>query len=327
LPPGAPLIFGGAILAGALAGVRAVPRALFGAVREIHLFAFGGRVTREQAPELWRQVETTATRLRALPPDEIVAGLDADFFVTEVRVATPNGPCRGRTLFFSLPLARVLTVDEFTAILAHELGHFRGEDTLFSQRFYPIYRGTAAAIHGLAAASGGGVRGVALLPARAIFEFFLDRFAIAERSHSRTRELVADAASAEATSARTAATALVKLHACAPLWPAAFEQAASTPVGDGERVPNASVLFASSAARTDGPTLLEGILERHTAHPTDTHPSLAARLESLGIDLAEVAADALCVSPAEPAAMLVPTGVLHEEALSLIASMSRREPR
>jgi len=43
------------------------------------------------------------------------------------------------------------TVAEFTAIVGHELGHFRGEDTAMSQQFYPIYRGTTAAIEGLAA--------------------------------------------------------------------------------------------------------------------------------------------------------------------------------
>jgi Zn-dependent protease with chaperone function len=324
IAPGMALVFGGAILAGALAGVRAVPRALFGAVRETHVSAFGARVPREQAPELWRLVETTATRLRALPPDEIVAGLDDNFFVTEARVETPNGPCHRRTLFCSLPLARILTVDEFMAAVAHELGHFRGDDTVFSRRFSPIYGGTAAAIQELAeSGEGGRGRRIALLPAIAIFEFFLERFAVAERRHARERELIADRASVEATSARTAATALVKCHACAPLWREALEQAASTPVGDGECLPNVSALFASAAASADGPALLEGILETHTAHPTDTHPTLAVRLDALGVDLAAVAADALQLQPREPAATLVPDGVLHEEALSEIAVLSR----
>ena len=46
-----------------------------------------------------------------------MAGLDANFFVTEAEVRTPTGPCRGRTLSCSLPLARILTVEEFTAIV------------------------------------------------------------------------------------------------------------------------------------------------------------------------------------------------------------------
>jgi len=326
IAPGVPLIFGGAILAGALAGIRAVPRAVFGAVREARVFAFGGPVTRQDAPDLWRQVEATAARLGALPPDGIVVGLDINFFVTDAPVVTPNGPCQGRTLFCSLPLARILTVDEFTAIVAHELGHFRGEDTRFSERFYPIYRGTAGAIYGLAA-SGDGLRRLALLPALAIFGFFFERFAVAERRHSRERELVADRASVEATSARIAAMALVKVHACAPLWPGVLDETANTIVRDGEPVPNASALFAAAAARAAGPALLDGILATHTEHPTDTHPSLAVRLEALGVGLPEIAAEALQVGPATPASSLVPIGVRHEEALSMVVVAPRREGR
>jgi len=320
--PGTPMLFGGVTLAGAFAGVRVVPPAVFAAVRPGRVFAFGGRVTREQAPDLWRLVESLATRLRARPPDAIVTGLDANFFVTEMPLQTPNGPCDGRTLYCSLPLLRILTVGELSAVIAHELGHFRGDDTAFSQRFYPIHAGTSAAIQGLAV-SGSGARRIALLPAIAIFEFLLHRFAVADGRHARERELVADQASTEVTSARVVATALVKSHAYGPLWPDALEQATARPVRPGERVPNASEIFASAASHAAGPALLDGILERHTPHPTDRHPSLAVRLDALGVSLQDVAADALRVAPAEPAASLVPTGVLHEEALSLIAGLSR----
>jgi Zn-dependent protease with chaperone function len=321
--PGTPMLFGGVILAGALAGVRAVGRALFGALRDRRIFVFGGHVTRKQAPELWRLVEVTAARLRALPPDHIVVGLDANFFVTEVPLQTPNGPCDGRTLFCSLPFTRILTIEEFTAVLAHELGHFRGADTAFSQRFYPIYAGATAALEGLAASSTG-ARAIALLPATAIFEFFVDRFALADGRHARERELVADAASVEVTSPRAAATALVKSHAYGPLWPSAFAEAAATDISAGGRVPNASVVFASAAARAAAPALLDGILETHTPHPTDRHPSLAVRLEALGVALPDITLDALDVAPAAPAATLLPIGVLHEEALSAIAAAARR---
>jgi Zn-dependent protease with chaperone function len=321
--PGTPMLFGGIFLGGALAGVRVVPRALFGALRQRRGFAFGGRAIREQAPELWRHVESIAERLGALPPDQIVLALETRFFVTEAPLQTPNGPCDGRTLCCSLPLMRILTIEEFTAVVAHELGHFRGEDTAFSQRFYPIYAGTTAAIAGLGA-SASGASSIALWPAIAIFEFFLDRFALAERRHSRARELLADAASVDVTSARAAAIALVKSHAFGPLWPEAFEQAANTVVDDGGRVPNASLIFAAAAEDAADPALLDGILETHTPHPTDTHPSLAVRLDALGVPLQDIAAEALRVAPAAPASSLAPIGVTHEGALSMIAVVSRR---
>ena len=323
--PGTPMFFGGVILAGALAGIRAVPRALFGAVRETRAVAFGGRVTRQDAPRLWALVEATAARLGARPPDDIVLALDTTFFAIDAPVATPNGACLGRTLCCSLPLARILTVDEFTSIVAHELAHFRREDTAFRARFSSIYRGTTDAIVHLATVGGGG-RSIALWPALATFDFFLERFAAAERRHSRDSELVADAAAAEATSARAVATALVKTHAFGPLWPQAFEQAAQTVVDPGGQVPNAGAIFAADAGRAAEPSLLEGILERETAHPIDSHPSLAVRLSAIGIALADVSADALQVDLADPAASLAPVGVLHEQALSMIVVASRQRP-
>jgi Zn-dependent protease with chaperone function len=310
-----------AILGGAASGVMAVGRSLFGAARPIELYAFGGRIGRDQAPELWRHVEAAAARLGALPPDEIVAGLDANFFVTEAEVTTPNGPCRGRTLFCSLPLARILTVDEFMAIVGHELGHFRGEDTVMSQRFYPIYRGATEALDGLAE-SGGGARGVALAPAAAILGFFLDRFATAERRHSRERELVADRAGVEATSVRAMAVALVKTHAFADLWPEVAEQLAATRTREHRADRTGSILFAAAAARAATPQALEGIAEIATTHPTDTHPALGERLESLGVRLSDVSIDALHVAPHEPAIALVPTADSHEQALGRILSES-----
>jgi Zn-dependent protease with chaperone function len=311
-----------AIIGGALSGLLVVVRSLFGAVRPAQVFAFGGRLSPPEAPELWRRVTETASRLGALPPDEIVAGLDVNFFVTQAEVITPNGPCRGRTLFCSLPLARILTVDEFTAIVGHELGHFRGEDTAMSQQFYPIYRGTTAAIDGLAA-SGGGARGLALLPAAALLGFFLDRFAAAERRQSRARELLADRAGVEATSVRAMAAALAKTHAYADLWPAVVEQLAETPPHEHRPERCGSLLFASAAAREATPRRLEDIAQTSTSHPTDTHPTLEVRLEALGIDLAGVSIDALHVAPTPPAISVIPTAELHERALGAIVAMSR----
>jgi Zn-dependent protease with chaperone function len=311
-----------AILAGASSGVMAVARGIFGAVRPIEVSVLGRRIGRAQAPDLWRCVEAAAARLGALPPDEIVAGLDPNFFVTEAEVRTPDGHTRGRTLFCSLPLARILTVDEFTAIVGHELGHFRGEDTAMSQQFYPIYRGATAALEGLAA-SGGGARSLALAPAGALLGFFLDRFATAERLHSRGREFVADQAGVEATSSRAMAAALVKTHAFANLWRPVAAQLASTRPQDQPVDRGAGVLFAAAVARAATPQALEGIADIATTHPTDTHPALGDRLGALGVRLSDVALDALHVVPREPAIALVPAADQHEHELGRLLYASR----
>lgn len=301
---------GGLLLVGlgALAGAAAVIRSSFAVVKTIETFAVGAGVQPAETPAVWNTTTAIATRLGSLQPDNIVLGLDPTFYVTEATVATRETTLTGRTLFCSLPLMRILTIDEFRAIVAHELGHFRGEDTKFSTRFYPIYRGASNAIIGLHNVGEGWAR-IPVLPAIAIFGFFLERFATAERRHGRERELLADRAGAEATSAQIMATALVKVHAFAGLWDMANVAARKLPDYAIFNA-NVSAVFAEMSARRSSPKALEGIANTHTAHPTDSHPPLSVRLASLGVSLQSTEMDALRVRPSEAASGLVPD---HEE--------------
>ncbi len=311
-------VHGGFILAiglGAIAGVAAVARSAFGMVRKAETAAVGTALAPGEARVLWDHVAAIARRLGSLQPDHIVVGLDPTFFVTEANVVTPNGVLTGRTLFCSLPLTRILTVEELTAIVGHELGHFRGEDTQFSEQFYPIYRGTATALARLQAAGGRGSGVVSLLPAMAIFGFFLERFSSAEREHGRSRELLADQAGVEVGSARTMAVALVKVHAFAGAW-RAVQGASLKGMREGKAFKNASVVFADVVKNNATSAALSGIADAHTSHPTDTHPSLAVRLESLNLSVSEVATEALSIDPQPSAASLLPDVEAQEEALS-----------
>lgn len=303
------------IAMGALLGVSAVARSAFGVVRKAEAYALGAAVTSDEAGPLWAHTNAVAARLGALAPDHIVVGLDPTFYVTEADVVTPGGTLSGRTLFCSLPLARILTVDEFTAIVGHELGHFRGDDTKFSGHFYPIYRGTATAIMSLQNSGAQGLGVVTLLPAIAIFGFFLERFALAESRHSRARELLADRAGAEATSPRAMASALVKVHAFTDLWND-VQRGSVEAMKAGTVCRNTSALFAEAVANKATPDVLDGLAGTHSSHPTDSHPPLAERLESLAIDLASVSGDALAVRPEPPAASLIPGSETREEGLS-----------
>jgi Zn-dependent protease with chaperone function len=305
------------ILLGAGTGVIAVSRAAFGrVVRSAESSVFGQPLTSEAAGDLWKLTSGIADRLGALRPDNIVVGLDPNFFVTEAIVHTPHGSLSGRTLFCSLPLSRIMTVDELSAIIGHELGHFRGEDLKWSEKFGPIYRGSADAIALLQHA--GDKRGwgaLVLLPAIGMFGFFLERFAIAESEHSRSRELLADKAGAEATSARAMAVALVKVHAFSSEWSATVEGTVHELQQQRLR-PNLSVSFAETTLARASAESLRGIAETSTSHPIDTHPPLAVRLASLEVELQSVANDSLAVGPETSAATLIPGREKYEERLS-----------
>jgi len=53
----------------------------------------------------------------------------------DVNILGGDTKLEGETLHLSLPLARILTLEEIKGITGHELGHFRGADTYYSLKF------------------------------------------------------------------------------------------------------------------------------------------------------------------------------------------------
>jgi Zn-dependent protease with chaperone function len=273
------------------------------------------KLSREQASEFWNHVGRVSEQLSALPPENIVVGLDPNFFVTEADVTCLDGELSGRTMYCSLLLSRIMTVDELAAVIGHELAHFKGLDTQFSQNFYPIYRGTITSILSLRE-SAEGWRSIAILPAVAILSYFLECFSLAETRIGRDRELMADKEGASITSPTTIASALVKVHAFSPLW-AGLQDAAGEALRSGKAFINVSKTFAEVAATARDSTVFDGIAERHLTHPTDSHPPLGVRLEGLGVTLPEVATAALLVNPPNAAIQLIPDYESKEEQISV----------
>lgn len=300
---------------GALAGVGAVTRGIFMIVGKAETFVVGKTLRREQAPMLWMQIDTTAERLNALRPDYVVVGLDPGFFVTEADVVCLNGTLRGRTLYCSLPLCRILNNEELAAVIGHELGHFKGEDTKFSKRFYPIYRGTATSLEALQNVGGGVLASMALVPAVTIFRYFLESFAVAERRIGRERELAADRSASSVTSPERISVALVKLHAFTGVWFNLQEEIVNG-LRQGQLLKNASKTYAETVADSASAEALEGISEVHLSHPTDSHPTLSVRLESLCVKIDDIITDVLSVAPKESAIDLVSGADDIEEEIS-----------
>jgi Zn-dependent protease with chaperone function len=285
---------------GALGGILAMVRAWRSVAREATESVVGKVVPEEDAPGLWNVVRDVCRTAGAQPPDNLVLGLEPNFFVTEAPVRCVDDRLAGRTLFMSLPLCRILRLDEVRAVLGHELTHFVGLDTRFSREFFPAYRGTAVALRGLASRRSGGAASLALLPAVSLLSFFFDSFAAAETDLSRDRELVADRAGARVTSAAVMATALVKVHAFSSAWGAA-ERAMADALREEKVYDNVSLLFADLVVASACPELLAGLGERRLARATGSHPPLAVRLANLGTSVSEVGDRALDVDPEDAA--------------------------
>lgn len=52
-------------------------------------------------------------------------------------------------------------------------------------------------------------------------------------------------------------------------------------------------------------TPFQDLAKTRTAHPTDEHPTLAARLDALGVDVAELIECARVINPTDSAALLL----------------------
>ena len=303
-----------AIGLGALAGIGVIIQGAFGTVRRAEITVLGKSRKIEVGDPLHGFLDHLTKHVGTAMPENIVVGFTPNFFVTEAKVRCLDGVLTGRTLYLSLPLTRILTQPELGAVLGHELGHFKGNDTKFSRWFYPIYSGTGQALRGLhEVAQGEGAQGLALLPAVFVLSYFLDRFATAESRLGRQREIAADAVGAKVSNPRACASALMKVHAFAPLWTNLYGEMREM-LQEKKQFINASSYWASKIALglQRQPHFITEIDTSTTdaGHPTDTHPPLGVRLNALQVPAEVYLADAAQCSLLHPAIELIPE---HDE--------------
>ena len=106
-----------------------------------------------------------------------------------------------------------------TSVIGHELGHFSGEDTAYSRKFAPIYRGRGESIQVLSEGEDANFFAqLPKLPAIAMLSLMYEVFAMNERKISREREFAADTGGVATSSKESLATALAKVAVYAPLF-------------------------------------------------------------------------------------------------------------
>jgi Zn-dependent protease with chaperone function/uncharacterized tellurite resistance protein B-like protein len=282
-----------------------------------------GIVVREDtAPGLYAFVKGLAEKLGAETPDNIIIGIEPNFFVTsaDVRVPGTPKPLEGETLYVSLPLARLMTVTELAAVVGHELGHFRGKDTIYSMKFAPAYAGLAEALAATRYEKGDKLFWIAKLPARAMLSLTMTVFAMNKGALSRERELLADQAGAEASSPEALVTSLIKISAYSLLWDAIHMENINR-LNDGRTTRNLSSLLESRGRHDIESHTLEEIIDlvasHSVAHPFDTHPTVSQRMKALGVERGNIdKADIL--APENSAALLFRNSLALEEKLTVM---------
>jgi Zn-dependent protease with chaperone function len=240
-------------------------------------------------------------------PHNIILGLEPNFFITSapVKLIGTGEELHGTSLFVSLSLMRIFSNEEFDAVIGHELGHFRGADTIYSLKFAPIYSRLSHALSVLSNTAGN-ASDLGKLPALAALALYLTRFAILERSVGRERELLADQAGASVGSERALATALLKVALFSANWNWLTQQHIAA-LAEGQTFTHLATTFSASAELSQDANwseLRNAVAGAIQAHPTDTHPTFAERVSALGLS-PDALQPADCTHPAQPSVALV----------------------
>ncbi len=247
--------------------------------RKIHdEFVVGGALIERTADSpLWADLDRICRQVGTPPPDRIIAGIDNNFFVTEHAVMHEGKVYEGRTLYVSLSLLKVLQGTQADAVMAHEMAHFSGDDTLFSKKIGPLLNRYEVYLQAL---RDGGLS----LPVFYFMLCFRGLFQLSLGHRRREREFRADRIAAECTSAADIAQALVKVAAYSE-YRGKVEQELldKEQVLETVNIPQQISLGFPKFAST---LVAEGKLNQvETAHPFDSHPPLDQRLTAVGVQL------------------------------------------
>ncbi|RQO79978.1 M48 family metallopeptidase [Acidovorax sp. FJL06] len=270
------LFVGFAVAAGVLVAVAGIFKRV-----QSRSQAVGELVSEADAPLLWRRIRHMAQRLKTEPPQHIVAGIDANFFVTEAPLTVGHQTLTGRTLFVSLPLLRILDQAEADAVFGHELAHLRGGDTRRSAQLGPRL---VQFDHYRHAVRTGGLSAVV----SPLLDLYRTIFEIALARDSREREFKADRIAAKLISPAAIAQSLVKIAAYAQYRSRTEDEL----FGRNERHGTHTLDIAGFVAQGLAPyaasdEFLQAMKTANVPHPFDSHPAMPERLRNVGMALKE----------------------------------------
>lgn len=233
----------------------------------------------ERTPEspLWADLDRICQAVGTAPPDRIIAGIDTNFFVTEHPVTVDGKVYTGRTLYVSLSLLKVLSGSQADAVMAHEMAHFSGDDTMYSRKISPLLNRYDIYLQALA--------GSLALPVFYFMRCFRGLFQISLGKLRKEREFRADRIAAQITSPKDVANSLLRIAAYSEYRGKVERELFATEkvletVNISRRIESGFNNFASAFAS-------QGNLEEiETAHPFDSHPPMKQRWEAVGIRIA-----------------------------------------
>ncbi len=235
----------------------------------------GYLLTRDESGKIWSELDDICKKLNTESPDNLIIGMDDNFFVSENPVLLNDNLITGRTLYASIFHLEKFSSDESRAVMAHEMAHFSGNDTLFSKRIAPMLNRCDEYLNILS-------QSVATLPVYYFLLCFRSLFELSLCKISRQREERADRLAAELVGAEHLANAMVKLvlYSNYRLELENELYMSDNPLNDIKIFERVAAGFQEYLYHQENNL---AFLEQEIEHPFDSHPPISKRIEALNI--------------------------------------------
>lgn len=241
----------------------------------------GRPLTEPEAPQLWRLLRDVAARVNTRPVDAVFMTAGTDIAVVETGGMMKRLRDQGqRSLILGLGVLPDMTVDQFSAILAHEYGHFSNRDTA---------RGDVALIvqaslfnSALGIARGGGASWIN--PAWLFINGFHSMYLRITHGASRLQEVMADKFAATAYGAEAFSEGLVHAIRRSIEFPRNVDELVKTAEKSRQPIANLYVPASRSDVDPNEPSIESALAEAlaDPGSPFDSHPPPAKRIEWVG---------------------------------------------
>ena len=246
--------------------------------------------SRADYPALWDLAEQCADIVGSTPPDNILVGMSANFYVTETSVSLVgqwrSPVVAGRTLYVSAPLLRLMNRAETSAMLAHEFSHFTGRDTVYSTQVAPVYASLTSGIHAIRSEVDWSIKGIVLILPMLITIAYHRMFRILDNTVSRRRELRCDEIAAEVYGQVHFGDGLLKVVGYGALLSGNIDGQFVSLLRENRTFQNYPEWFSYFAREESSRSAVSRILSYAAAAKTraaDSHPALGARLKALNV--------------------------------------------
>lgn len=237
------------------------------------------------APGLSRLLDSLRRDLQCPPFDEVRITMEFNAGIREVpRLGFLGWP--RMFLQLGLPLMEALTVDELTAVLAHEMAHCSGRHARSSSRIYRLHRTWTTLFERMQRPAASSFQRSLRAATVRVANWYWPRLHARAMVLSRAHEYHADRVAAGQTGAASMVSALWRTECLGSLlaerfWPEVFRGAEQSPEPPTDILDRLRRAYQASVTPGDTSRWMDRALARATGHD-ETHPALRERGKALG---------------------------------------------